>query len=82
MQTSGWLRRGAGWGLYAVVLFACLLVLSAGSAFAQLSSATLNGTVRDASGAVIANASVTLRNVDTTVERKTTYQRHRQLRVH
>ena len=72
MQTSGWLRRGAGWGSYAVVLFACLLVLSAGSAFAQLSSATLNGTVRDASGAVIANASVTLRNVDTTIERKTT----------
>src|SRR6202162_18985 len=59
------------WSFTSLVLLTCLLVLSAAPAFAQLSSATLNGTVHDASGAVLPNASVVLRNVDTTVERKT-----------
>jgi hypothetical protein len=62
----------ATWSFTSLVLLTCLLILSAAPAFAQLSSATLNGTVHDASGAVLPNASVVLRNVDTTVERKTT----------
>src|ERR1700683_1297870 len=60
------------WRFASLVLLTCLLILSAVPTFAQLSSATLNGTVHDASGAVLPNASVVLRNVDTTVERKTT----------
>ena len=48
---------------------ACVFAFSAASAFAQLSSATLNGVVRDSTGAVIAKASVTLGNVDTGIER-------------
>jgi len=48
-----------------------LLVLLGRPVLAQLSSASLNGVVRDPSGAVVANASVGLRNVDTTVERTT-----------
>ncbi len=44
-------------------------LLSAAAAFAQLSSATLNGVVRDSTGAVIAKASVILANVDTGIER-------------
>lgn len=47
-------------------------LLSGSAAFAQLSSASLNGTVRDSSGAVVANATVVLRNVDTTIEHSTT----------
>ena len=44
-----------------------LLFLSS-SSFAQLSTASINGVVRDSSGAVIPKANVVLRNVDTAVE--------------
>ncbi len=44
------------------------LLLSSGSANAQLSSGSITGIVRDASGSVVANASLTLRNVDTTIQ--------------
>jgi len=54
----------------AAVLLVCLLAASS-PLFAQLSSASLNGVVRDATGAVVANATVVLHNVDTTVERTT-----------
>jgi outer membrane receptor protein involved in Fe transport len=37
---------------------------------AQLSTGTITGVVRDASGGVLANATVILKNVDTNVERK------------
>ncbi len=47
----------------------CLLL--AGPAYAQLSSATVVGVVRDSSGGIVANASVALRNVDTSIERRT-----------
>ncbi|QNI31881.1 carboxypeptidase regulatory-like domain-containing protein [Alloacidobacterium dinghuense] len=40
-----------------------------GAAIAQLSTASISGIARDSSGAVVANATVTLRNVDTSVER-------------
>lgn len=39
--------------------------------FGQLSTASLSGNARDTSGAVIPNATVVLRNVDTSVERST-----------
>jgi hypothetical protein len=55
--------------LRSLVLLTCLLALSAASAFAQLSSATLSGVVRDPTGAVIAKASVVLSNVDTGIGR-------------
>src|SRR5215831_356534 len=51
-----------------IVLFtAGALVLFANSGFAQavITVAQLNGTVRDTTGSVVANASVSLRNVDT-----------------
>src|SRR5437870_3817674 len=48
-----------------------ILVLSTVTALAQLSTASLNGVVRDSTGAVVAKASVTLRNSDTGVERNT-----------
>ena len=51
--------------LRSLVWLACLFALYAGAAFAQLSSATLNGAIRDSTGAVIAKASVILSNVDT-----------------
>src|SRR5437588_1042630 len=54
-----------------LVLLGYMLVLSATSAFGQLSSASLNGVVRDSTGAVLPNASVVLRNADTGVERNT-----------
>src|SRR5437016_2576291 len=49
------------------VLLIIVLMLSANSAFAQavIAVAQLNGTVRDTSGSVVANASVSLRNLDT-----------------
>lgn len=54
-----------------LALLGCVLILSATSAFAQLSSASLNGVVRDSTGAVMTKASVVLRNVDTGIERTT-----------
>src|SRR6266496_4440607 len=50
-----------------VLLTAGVLVLSANSAFAQavITVAQLNGTVRDTTGSVVANAGVSLRNLDT-----------------
>lgn len=41
------------------------------TAIAQVSTATINGVVRDPSGAVVPNASITLQNVDTSVENTT-----------
>jgi len=55
-----------------LVLLTSILTLSARSVFGQLSSASLNGVVRDTTGAVIAKANVILSNVDTSVERVTT----------
>src|SRR6202158_430403 len=55
--------------LRGLVCLAVLFALSAAATFPQLSSATLNGVVRDSTGAVIAKASVVLSNVDTGIER-------------
>jgi Carboxypeptidase regulatory-like domain len=53
---------------------ASLLLLLAVSSFslAQLSTASINGVVRDAGGAVVPNAAIVLHNVDTSVENTTT----------
>src|SRR5438034_6371487 len=42
------------------------------STWAQVSTASINGTVRDSSGSAIPEAKVTLHNIDTAVERTTT----------
>jgi hypothetical protein len=52
----------------ATALLACLVT----AARAQVSTASINGTVTDPSGALIPGATVTLKNVATNVERSTT----------
>src|SRR5690349_17748669 len=52
----------------AVLLIACPGVVR--SAFAQTFTATMTGTISDASGAPIANAPIIIRNVGTNEERK------------
>ena len=54
---------------------ACLLsgiLLLSGTGFAQLSTASLSGAVKDASGAVVPKGKVVLKNVATAVEHSTT----------
>jgi hypothetical protein len=48
-----------------------IVTLAAGTLRAQQSTAELNGTVRDSSGAAIVDAEITLKNVDTNVPRRT-----------
>jgi hypothetical protein len=62
------------WVSFEFAFLAILIItflLLPGSANAQLSAGSVTGTVRDASGSAVADASVTLRNVDTTIEHKT-----------
>ena len=58
------------------LVFASVLamMLCGQSAKAQLSTATINGTVRDASGAVIPGATIVLRNEDTSVARNSSHE--------
>jgi hypothetical protein len=56
----------------AAVLIGVGLLLSSSSARAQLTSASVNGTVQDSSGAVIEGAQLTLRNASTGTQRETT----------
>jgi len=55
----------------AILLLGVIAVLTRGSR-AQLSSASINGSVHDSTGAVVVNASVKLHNVATSVETVTT----------
>ena len=50
----------------------CALLLLSGTGLAQLSTASLSGVVRDSSGAVVPNANIVLKDVDTAVEHTTT----------
>src|SRR5882724_8579480 len=62
------------WALFRfgfLALFIVTLLLSPGSANAQLSAGSVTGIVRDATGSVVADASVTLRNLDTTIQHQT-----------
>src|ERR1700677_1182194 len=59
-------------GVQMVGILSFLLLLLAGSAVAQISPASINGVIRDPSGAVIPGASIVLTNVDTSVERTST----------
>jgi Carboxypeptidase regulatory-like domain len=52
--------------LFVLLLF---FVLCAPLALAQVNSATISGTVRDASGAVLPGVSVTIQNQDTGISR-------------
>ena len=55
--------------VFSSLVCACLLAAIPVSVFAQLSTASINGTVRDPSGASIADATLALRHVETGVER-------------
>ncbi len=63
-------KKWASYG-FSFLAIVVTLLLSPNSAKAQLSAGSVTGIVRDASGSAVADASVTLRNVDTTIERKT-----------
>jgi len=68
------MRSSKKWALFRfafLAIFAITLLLSSGSANAQLSAGSVTGIVRDASGSVVASASVTLRNVDTAIQHTT-----------
>ncbi len=52
--------------------FALAVLISVGTVFAQVERGTIAGTVRDASGAVVPDVSITVKNVATGVEFKTT----------
>jgi hypothetical protein len=54
------------------ILLASFLVLIPGRIFAQVSTATVVGVVRDQQGAVIQDATLVLRNIDTQVAKTTT----------
>jgi hypothetical protein len=70
MKTFRKLLRDLQRNMFLAGLLWCLFSMSICS-FAQLSTASLNGFVRDPSGANIPNATVVLRNVDTSVEKRT-----------
>ncbi len=53
-----------------LISFVAFLLLAAGSAWGQATT-DLRGTVTDPTDAAVANANVTLKNVDTGLERKT-----------
>ena len=53
------------------VAYACLFGATPVSVLAQLSTASINGTVRDPSGSSVANATLVLLQVETGVERST-----------
>lgn len=66
-------RTAFAWrSLYFTLFTISFLALLAGTASAQLSTASINGAVRDPSGAVVPNATVVLRSVDTSVDRTST----------
>jgi Carboxypeptidase regulatory-like domain len=57
---------------FGILVRVCLLLAfscGACTGFAQLSTASISGTARDSSGAVVANATIVLRSVDTSIER-------------
>lgn len=67
-----WKWRQNRWDRVRLWALSPALVMSLGSAaFAQVSTATISGVVRDPSGAVVPNASIVLHNADTSVDNTT-----------
>lgn len=66
-----WWKTCNVFALWQACLLSGILLLS-GAGFAQLSTASLSGAVKDASGAVVPNCKVVLKNVATAVEHTTT----------
>src|SRR5216684_324218 len=62
------LRRVA----FSILAILAIAILSAGPAYAQVSGATLSGTITDPSGAAIAGAKLTITNTATGVSRDAT----------
>src|SRR5438876_2401789 len=54
-----------------ILLVICFAAMTPRPGWAQLSTGSINGTVRDSSGSTIPETKVVLRNVDTAVERTT-----------
>jgi hypothetical protein len=59
-------------GMQRLGILTLLLLFLAGSASAQVSTASINGVIRDPAGAVIPGATIVLTNVDTSVARTST----------
>ena len=56
--------------MYKAGLLSLLLLLLAGTARAQVSTASVNGVVRDSAGAVVPGVSIVLQNLDTSVQHR------------
>jgi outer membrane receptor protein involved in Fe transport len=59
-------------GVQRLGILSLLLLFLAGSASAQVSTASINGVIRDPTGAVVPDATIVLTNVDTSVARTST----------
>ena len=59
-------------GLWVAVFFSLAILLCAGSVWAQAGASTIRGTVTDASGGVVPNATVTITNLQTNLTRTQT----------
>src|SRR5260370_38469697 len=66
-----WWKTCKVFGLWQACLLSGILLLS-GTGFAQLSTASLSGVVKDSSGAAVPKSKVMLKNVATGVEHTTT----------
>ena len=68
-MTASHRNRWGRFGIHLLGLFLFLAIFTALPVFGQLPTATILGTVKDSSGAVIPEAKVTARNVDTGISR-------------
>jgi hypothetical protein len=62
-------RYFSGWGFLKAGSMASLLLVAAICSFAQLPTGTILGSVKDATGATVPGATVTIQNIDTGVSR-------------
>ena len=67
-SAQGFVRQIVNPRMYKAGLLSLLLLLLAGSARAQVSTASVNGVVRDSAGAVVPGATLVLQNLDTSVQ--------------